>query len=90
MKRNSFIALVALLVAAVGVIIGLAAYFKNRSSYLYEEDDDYLFNDPDELDYYTPDEEDDYAEPAPVEIEVIDTAPASEMDETTETAEEEK
>ena len=51
MKRNSFLALVALAVAAIGVVIGLAAYFKNRSSYLYD-DDDFLFDDPDDIEYY--------------------------------------
>ena len=59
MKKHSFIALVALVVAAVGVVIALAAYFKNRSSYLYDDDDDFLFDDPDDLEYYTaPVEED--------------------------------
>lgn len=59
MRKSGFIAAVALLVAAVGVVIALAAYFKNRSSYLYDEDDDYLFDDPDDLEYYTSDFEDD-------------------------------
>lgn len=72
MRKSGFIAAVALLVAAVGVIIGLAAYFKNRSSYLYEDDDDYMFDDPDDLEYYTsdfeetdsPEDDGDAAEPA--------------------------
>ena len=52
MKKSSFLTLVALTLAAVGVVIGLAAYFKNRSSYLYD-DDDFLFDDdPDDLEYY--------------------------------------
>jgi len=58
MKKSVFIASVALFVAALGVVIGLAAYFKNRSSYLYDEDDDFLFDDPDDLEYYTSDLED--------------------------------
>ncbi|MCL2857651.1 MAG: hypothetical protein FWE19_08055 [Oscillospiraceae bacterium] len=58
MKRTSFLTLVALAVAAIGVVIGLAAYFKNRSSYLYD-DDDFLFDDPDDLEYYPSIEEDD-------------------------------
>ena len=53
MKKSSFIALLALVVAAVGIAIALAAYFKNRSSYLYDDDDDFLFDDPDDLEYYT-------------------------------------
>jgi len=48
-KKSFFIALVALLVAAVGVVIGLAAYFKHRDSYLYDDDDDFVFDD---LEYY--------------------------------------
>ena len=51
MKRSSFLTLVALTVAAVGVVIALAAYFKNRSSYLYD-DDEFLFDDPEDLEYY--------------------------------------
>jgi len=59
MKKSSFWTLVALAVAAVGVVIALAAYFKNRSSYLYDEDDDFLFDDPEDLEYYTSVPEDD-------------------------------
>lgn len=61
MKKSGFIAIVALLVAAVGVIIALAAYFKNRSSYLYDDDDDYLFDDPDDLEYYASDTDEEEA-----------------------------
>ena len=57
MKKNFFIAAVALFVAAVGVVIALAAYFKNRNSYLYDEDDDFLFEDDDDLEYYSAPEE---------------------------------
>ena len=55
MKKCSFWTLVALAIAAVGVIIALAAYFKSRNdSYLFDEDDDdFLFDDPDDLEYYT-------------------------------------
>jgi len=63
MRKSVFIASVALFVAALGVVIGLAAYFKNRSSYLYDEDDDFLFDDPDDLEYYSSDLPDD----APIE-----------------------
>ncbi|MGI6403487.1 MAG: hypothetical protein ACOX0K_04545 [Oscillospiraceae bacterium] len=55
MKKSTFLASVALFVAAVGVVIALAAYFKNRSNYLYDEDDDFMFDDPDDLEYYTAD-----------------------------------
>lgn len=58
MKKNTFLACVALFVAAVGVVIALAAYFKNRSSYLYDDDDDFLFDDPDDLEYYAGDSDD--------------------------------
>jgi hypothetical protein len=57
MRKNTFLATLALFIAAVGVIIALAAYFKNRSSYLFDDDDDYLFDDDDDFDYY-PDAED--------------------------------
>lgn len=77
MKKSGFIAAVALLVAAVGVVIGLAAYFKNRSSYLYDEDDDYLFDDSDELDYYAPDDEEEDTEIV-IEAAPIDQNPAEE------------
>ena len=70
MKRQTFLILVALAVAAVGVVIALAAYFKNRSSYLYD-DDDFLFDDPDDLEYYPTIEDD-----APLP----ETDPASEGD----------
>lgn len=54
MKRSTFLATLALFIAAVGVVIALAAYFKNRSSYLYDdEDDDFLFDDPEDLEYYS-------------------------------------
>ena len=65
MKKYPFLTLVALAVAAVGVVIALAAYFKNRSSYLYDDDDDFLFDDPDDLEYYTSelDEDEDIQQP---------------------------
>ena len=55
MKRSAFIATVALFVAAVGVVIALASYFKSRSSYLYDDDDDFMFDDSDDLEYYSSD-----------------------------------
>ena len=64
MKKSTFLAIVALFVAATGVIIALAAYFKKKNSYLYDEDD-FLFDDPDDLEYYTADlmDEDETAVP---------------------------
>ena len=60
MKKSTFLATIALIVAAVGVVIALAAYFKNRSSFLYDdEDDDFLFGDADDLEYYSSELEDD-------------------------------
>jgi hypothetical protein len=53
MRKCSCVAMIALVVAIAGVVIALAAYFKNRSSYLYDDDDDFLFDDPDDLEYYT-------------------------------------
>ena len=60
MKRSSCLTLIALALAAIGVVIGLAAYFKNRSQYLYD-DDDLFFDDPDDLEFY-PDLEDETPE----------------------------
>ncbi len=62
MKRSAFLATLALFVAAVGVVIALAAYFKNRSGYLYDDDDDFLFDDDDDLEYYSSDIDDDIDE----------------------------
>lgn len=59
MKKGTFIGLVALALSAIGVLIALAAYFKNKTSYLYDEDD-FLFDNPEDLDYYMFDNEDLY------------------------------
>lgn len=60
MRRSTFLATLALFIAAVGVVIALAAYFKNRSCYLYDDDDDdFLFDDPDDLEYYSSEEDED-------------------------------
>ena len=59
MKRNTFLAALALFIAAVGVVIALTAYFKNRNNYLYDDDDDFFFDDPDDLEYYSSDLTDD-------------------------------
>ncbi|WRS27036.1 hypothetical protein U6B65_11960 [Oscillospiraceae bacterium MB08-C2-2] len=72
MKKSVFISAVALFVAAVGVVIALTAYFKNKNSYLYEDDDDFLFDDPDDLEYYTS-EADDLPEEEEPEDEDLDT-----------------
>lgn len=76
MRRSGFIAAVALLVAAVGVIIALAAYFKNRSSCLLDEED-FMFDDPDDLDYYTAEVEEEFAQEDPPASE---QAPASDSE----------
>lgn len=73
MKRSTFMATIALFIAAVGVVIALAAYFKNRSSYLYdEEDDDFLFDDADDLEYYSSEPSDDDSEGGEPESEYPD------------------
>ena len=60
MRKNTFLATLALFIAAVGVVIALAAYFKNRSSYLFDDDDDdFLFDEDDDFDYYGDDEDED-------------------------------
>jgi len=55
MGKGTFIALVALLVALAGTVVAFAAYFKRRSSVIYddfEEDADEDEDMDDELDYY--------------------------------------
>ena len=54
MQKNTFLATLALFIAAVGVVIALAAYFKNRSSSLFDDDEDFYF---DEDEYYDEDED---------------------------------
>ena len=51
MGKNSFIAIVALLIAVAGAIVAFAAYFKRRKCALCEDFDDELM-DEDDLDYY--------------------------------------
>ena len=77
-RKSTFLALVALFVAATGVIIALAAYFKRKSSFLYDEEEDLLFDDPEDLEYYTADLLD--IEEAPQEID-FDSAPTAEDEE---------
>ncbi|MCI8648787.1 MAG: hypothetical protein HFG20_01570 [Anaerotruncus sp.] len=54
MGKGTFIALVALLVALAGTIVAFAAYFKRRSSVIYDDFDEDIEDDDadDELDYY--------------------------------------
>ena len=62
MKKSTFLAALALFIAAVGVVIALAAYFKNRSNCLYD-DENYMFDDADDLDYYSSElADDDYSD----------------------------
>jgi hypothetical protein len=53
MKKSSLLSLITFLIAVAGVVIALAAYFKNRSGYLFDEDDDFLFDDDEDLEYYS-------------------------------------
>lgn len=53
-KKSTFISLIALGTAIVGVLIALAAYFGKKRTALYEEmDDDFDFEDPDDIEYYS-------------------------------------
>jgi hypothetical protein len=49
LQKNTFLAALALFVAAVGVVIALAAYFKNRSDSLFDDDEDFLFDDEEDF-----------------------------------------
>ena len=52
MGKNSFIAIVALLIAVAGAIVAFAAYFKRRKCALCEDFDDELMDeDAEDLDY---------------------------------------
>ena len=54
MKKGYLISIVALLVALVGVVVALAAYFKRKNDALCDEyGDDLLGAEPDDLDYYS-------------------------------------
>lgn len=53
MRKGTFIATVALLIAIAGAIVAFAAYFKRRSCALCEDlDDEFGDNDPYDMDYY--------------------------------------
>ena len=54
MKKGYLISIIALLVALVGVVVALAAYFKRKNGALCDEyGDDLLGAEPDDLDYYS-------------------------------------
>ncbi len=54
MKKGYLISIVALLVALVGVVVALAAYFKRKNDAFCDEyGDDLLGSEPDDLDYYS-------------------------------------
>ena len=69
MRRSTFIAIIALLVAIAGTLIALAAYFKRKSCVLCDDfDDDMLDDDMNDLDYYATQVEDDEQEDVSEEI----------------------
>ena len=54
MKKGYVISIIALLVALVGVVVALAAYFKRKSDVFCDEyGDDLLGAEGDDLDYYS-------------------------------------
>lgn len=65
MRKGTFLATIALLIAIAGAIVAFAAYFKRRSCALCDDLDDDLMDDMSDLDYYATqvdeDEEDDDA-----------------------------
>ena len=52
MRKGTFIATIALLIAIAGAIVAFAAYFKRRSCALCDDLDDELMDDMSDLDYY--------------------------------------
>ena len=70
MRKGTFIATIALLIAIAGAIVAFAAYFKRRSCALCDDLDDELMDDMSDLDYYATqvdedDEEECYATTCP-------------------------
>lgn len=65
MKKSTIISLAALVVAIIGVLIALAAYFsKKKESFCDEFDDELMYDDLDDAEYYDAhiSDEDDYCE----------------------------
>ena len=80
MGKNSFIAIVALLIAVAGAIVAFAAYFKRRKCALCEDFDDELMDEEaEDLDYYATQVESD--EDAPEEEQASDEESAPSDDE---------
>lgn len=80
MGKNSFIAIVALLIAVAGAIVAFAAYFKRRKCALCEDFDDELMDEEaEDLDYYATQVESD--DDAPEEEQADDAEPALSEDE---------
>ena len=66
MRKGTFLATLALLIAIAGAIVAFAAYFKRRTCTLCDDyDEDLMDEDASDLDYYATqvDEEDEDAEP---------------------------
>ena len=60
MKRGTFIATIALLIAIAGAIVAFAAYFKHRTCSLCDDfDDEMMDDDLSDLDYYATQVDDD-------------------------------
>ncbi len=59
MKKSTLISLIALLVAAVGVLIALVAYFKRKRCVLCDDFDEDMIDDCPDCDYYSTDLEED-------------------------------
>ena len=64
MKRGTFLATIALLIAIAGAIVAFAAYFKHRTCTLCDDyDEDFMDDGLEDLDYYaTQVEEEDFPE----------------------------
>lgn len=63
MKKSTLISIFALLTAAAGVVIALAAYFNKKRDVLCDDfDDDLMYDEPDDVEYYAAHIEDDEPE----------------------------
>lgn len=79
MRKGTFIATIALLIAIAGAIVAFAAYFKRRSCAIYDDFDEALMDDDmSDLDYYATqvDDMEDDLEEALVEASVNESVAA--------------
>lgn len=62
MKKGTFLSILALLIAAVGIVVALLAYFGKKKCILCDDfddfEDDFMSEEPSDLEYYAADLDD--------------------------------